>query len=186
MFKFLSINLSILFVITACATKNKSQSIKSLEGKTHHNKKVSIDFNKNKNTVLVFLSASCPCSHSHIETLKEMSTNFKNIHFVGVHSNYNERKKRATKYFDKQKINFPVIHDSNSDIAKILGAVKTPHAFIINEFGEIIYNGSVTSSSNAKLAKENWLKMALNDIRRGDSPRKAKRKTLGCYIPIKE
>lgn len=184
MIKILS-SFALTFMLIGCAStqKNKTQII---EGHTHHDKKVVVDFKKNKNTVVVFLSAYCPCSNSHVEILKTLSKKYPQVKFVGVHSNYTERKKNALKYFDKVEMNFPVIHDAESEIAKKLGAVKTPHAFIINEEGETIYNGSVTDSSNGLAAKENFLDLALLDISQGKAPREAKKKTLGCYIPLKK
>lgn len=175
-----------LLMISSCATHNTKPNSTRISGITHFDEKVEVDFTKHKNTVLVFLSANCPCSHSHVQVLKEMSKKYNDVNFVGVHSNYNERKKRAVKYFKEQNLGFPVIYDFNSEIAKKMGAVKTPHAFIINKNAKVTYNGSVTSSSNAKVAKENFLEMALIDIKDGLPPRKARRKTLGCYIAYKE
>lgn len=177
--------LSISAFLFSCASSQPNIT-KKLEGLDHKEKSLSFDYKDKKNTVVVFLSSVCPCSNSHIKTLKALSNEFKETQFVGVHSNYTEDKTKAMAYFNKMELPFPIIYDKETEIAKRFGAVKTPHAFILNQQGQIIYNGAVTSSSNAEIAKYNYLEIALNDLKAGNKPSAPRRKTLGCYIPIKE
>lgn len=172
-------------LLTSCATTSKN-SITKIEGKSHTGKSISIDLNKNKTTVAVFMSAYCPCSKSHTKIIKNLNEKYKDIKFVGIHSNYNERKNKAMEYFKNENFGFPVIHDKESTLAKKLGALKTPHVFVFNNKGEVIYNGSVTDSANAKTAKIQHLDIALNDISKGRQPTIPQKKTLGCYIALKE
>lgn len=176
---------TLIIFITGCASKT-IQTKAAINGLNHAGKKVEIEIPHNKATVVVFLSSKCPCSNSHIGTIKDLKNKFSDVQFIGVHSNYNEDKKSAEEYFQQANLGFPIIYDDQTSIAKELGAVKTPHAFILDSKGKIIYNGSVTSSSNAVLAKENFLLIALNEIQAGKTPSEPNRKTLGCYIPLKE
>lgn len=159
---------------------------KKIEGVDHENNKVVLDLSKSKANILIFLSCKCPCSDSHIDTIKSLSKKFINYKFIGVHSNYNESKEDALQYFTKKDLGFPVIHDKDSRLAKKFGALKTPHVYILNNNGEVIYAGGVTDRSNAKNSKKQYLEMALNDIKNSKTPRTPKTKTLGCYLKIKD
>lgn len=178
--------LAIVFVLFASCASTPTKELTHLEGKTHFEENINIPLNKSKATVVVFLSATCPCSNSHVELLSKMNKKYKDVQFLGVHSNSNEKLKTAQKYFKSKKTSFPILWDKETTLAKKLGAVKTPHAYILNRDGKVIYQGGVTSSSNAKIAKENFLELALNDIENGNEPSIKERKTLGCYIPLKD
>lgn len=173
-----------LFFSVGCATSQKKLMSK-IEGKTHKGENVSIDLEKKKATVVVFLSARCPCSNSNSALVEKLAKKYSDFQFVGIHSNYDEPLGLALSYFGRKDFNFPVIYDQETELAKKFGALKTPHVFIINHAGEVIYNGSVSSSTNADLAKEIYLDIALADIREGKEPAAPKKKTLGCYINIK-
>ena len=79
-----------------------------------------------------------------------------------------------------------MIRDQSGEIARTYGALKTPHAFIIDSKGKVIYKGGVTNSSNAKASTEFYLQTALKDIGEGKKPTQPIKKTLGCYIELSE
>lgn len=176
----------IIILVCVLISFNSTADLKEINGISHNGREVTIKTSESLGTVLVFLSVKCPCSNSHIEEIKRLNVKFKEFKFVGIHSNYSESLKEGLKYFNQSNLNFPVIHDKDSSIAKLLGAVKTPHAYVINPTGKIIYRGGVTNRSNALKASKKYLEMSLSDIRSGKLPRVAERKTLGCYIALKD
>lgn len=133
-------------------------------------------------TIAVFISAKCPCSASHEEILKNLSTEFKEFSFVGIHSNSDESAEITKKHFQESKLPFPVLQDGKNILANKLGALKTPHVFVFDKKGEIIYQGGVTDSHVGPSAKKNYLKDVLEDLRAGKTPRHKEGKALGCYI----
>ncbi len=178
-------SLVLLFVLVGCASK--AHKVKSLyEGKLHDGKDIIIDLKEKSHTVFIFMSSRCPCSESHNDIIKSLSKEYKNVNFVGVHSNYNEKIGHVKKYFKGLNFNFPILYDIDSKLAKEFGAVKTPHVFILNSSSKTVYSGNITNSSNGRTAKVNHLKIALDDIKSGIEPLISRRKSLGCYIPIKK
>ena len=173
--------LSILLI--SCAGQALKQS--ALKGKTHNGKIINHEYAQTKGTVLVFLSSVCPCSNSNSKVVIDLVKKYPEFTFFGVHSNADETLEMGRKYFSDKGFNFPIIYDEDSSIAKKFGALKTPHVFIVGPSGEVIYNGSVTSSTNADLAKEIYLDTALSEIIMGQIPSEPKKKTLGCYIKLK-
>jgi peroxiredoxin len=135
-----------------------------------------------KDYVVVFLSAKCPCSDSHIPELKALAEKFKDVQFIGVHSNLDETKEMTESYFKNAGLPFTLIHDPKGEIADDLKAYKTPHAFVLSHDGEILYQGGVTNSSTASKATEHFLQAALSDLKEGRKIKVSNGRTLGCVI----
>lgn len=135
-----------------------------------------------KGTVLVFLSAKCPCSASHEGLLNDLQAKYKDFVFIGVHSNSDENAEMTKLHFANAGLKFPVIQDPNSKWANELGALKTPHAFVLDKKGEVLYQGGVTDSHTGPSAKNKFLDNVLEDISAGKAPRIKEGRALGCII----
>lgn len=135
-----------------------------------------------KATVVLFLSARCPCSNSHVGLVKQMSQEFPEYRFVGIHANANEPEEEARKYFKEKGLKFPVLEDVNGALAEHFKAFKTPHVFVVDKNQQILYKGGVTNSSVASDSDRNYLREALNDLKAGSTVRTPEGRTLGCTI----
>ncbi|MGE3610571.1 MAG: redoxin family protein [Bacteriovoracaceae bacterium] len=133
-------------------------------------------------TVIVFLSALCPCSNGHVDHLKELAKNNPEFDFIGIHSNANETKEEGKTYFQSKELSFKIIRDLESEWANRLKAYATPHAFVVDKSGELLYQGGVTSSASADRAEEFYLKDALLALKSGQKIKLAKTRVLGCKI----
>ncbi len=145
-------------------------------------KNVSINFRDGKSKVILFLSAKCPCSASHENLIKELSKEFPGISFYGISSNSNEKLVDVSQHFKEVNFTFPLLHDKDAKIADEFGALKTPHAFIVNGNGDILYSGGVTNSAHAPGATKQYLKEALINVVAGKNPEPREVRTLGCVI----
>ena len=86
-----------------------------------------------KGTVVVFLSARCPCSMSHEDSLKKLQTKYgSDCQFVAIHSNADESAECSQAHFGSNALSFPVLQDTSANFADAFGALKTPHAFVVN------------------------------------------------------
>lgn len=134
--------------------------------------------------VIAFLSARCPCSASHENTLKELANEYskQGFSFIGIHSNADEPMTVAQSHFTQAALPFPVVRDDAAKIADRFGAVKTPHVFVVAPNGEILYQGGVDDSNDAKSAKKPYLREALAALARGEIPPVALTRALGCVI----
>lgn len=137
---------------------------------------------KTEYTVVVFISAKCPCSESHEPLLKDLQKDYSQFTFIGVHSNADEDKETTQKHFQEVALPFPVIQDTRSHLANNLGALKTPHAYVLNQKGEVVYQGGVTDSHVGPNAKKQLLREVLEDLSAGKTPRHKEGRALGCYI----
>ena len=135
-----------------------------------------------KGSVVVFMSARCPCSNSHLKIVKELSSQFKDFSFVVIHSNMDESVEETKAYFKAANFNFPVLQDENTKLADLFKALKTPHAYVLDVTGKILYKGGITNSAMADTADRQLLKDALLDVESGLTVRTPEGRTLGCII----
>jgi hypothetical protein len=135
-----------------------------------------------KTTVFVFLSAKCPCSASHENLISQLSKNYPEMEFIGIHANADESPELSRQHFAAAGLSFPVLQDQGGKLADALGAYKTPHAFVFSVAGQLLYSGGVTDSHVGPSAKKQYLQDALAEIRSGKTPSVKEARTLGCVI----
>jgi len=137
-----------------------------------------------KGSVIIFLSAKCPCSRSHEKMLTELATEYapKGFHFTGILSNADEDESTARTHFTETKLPFPILRDRNTQIADRLGANRTPHAFLLSQTGEILFQGGVDDAKDASKAQRHYLREALERVAQGQLPALREVRSLGCKI----
>ena len=135
-----------------------------------------------KGIVVVFLSAKCPCSDSHIAEIKSLHKAYPEFSFVAVNSNTDESNDLAQEYFKRAGLEFPVIKDKNLELADRYKAFKTPHAFVMNNEGRVLYQGGVSSSRQFATADRKYLREALVNIHDDKPVTTEEGRTLGCVI----
>ena len=135
-----------------------------------------------KGIVVVFLSAKCPCSDSHIAEMKSLHKDYPEFSFVAVNSNTDESNDLAQEYFKRAGLEFPVIKDKNLELADRYKAFKTPHAFVMNNEGRVLYQGGVSSSRQFATADRKYLREALINIHNDKPVTMEEGRTLGCVI----
>lgn len=132
--------------------------------------------------VVVFLSVKCPCSNGHLSRLKALQQRYheKGFVFVGVHSNADESS--AQDYFRDQQLGFPVIDDRSQVLANAFSALKTPHIFVVESTGRVLYQGGVDDCKTGETPKRDFLADALADLTAGRVVQVREGKVLGCRI----
>lgn len=177
-----------IFMMFLLAFSAQAESITTFSAKNILNQKmVQFPSREMLASVVVFLSAKCPCSESHEPVIANLAKEYKNkkIEFVIVHSNQDETADQAKSHFSKwittHQLDVPVVHDEKAVIANQFKALKTPHAFIVQN-NKIIFSGGVDDSANAPDAKKHFLKDALDDLTQGKPIRVTQARALGCQI----
>lgn len=172
----------ILFVLPTFATLKTAPT--NITGKNIlTNENFSWSFaDKKQALVVVFLSAKCPCSDSHNTELIDLAKTYPQFQFIAIHSNPDESLEHSQFYFSKAQLNFPVLQDDNLKWANTLHAKKTPHAFVINSEGLVLYQGGVSSSNKFQNADKKFLRTALMEISENKPVSTPEGRTLGCSI----
>jgi peroxiredoxin len=135
-----------------------------------------------KPIVLIFLSKDCPCSKGNLGYINDLSKNYPDFKFIGIHSKKGTSLNAVKDYLNDKKVNFEILNDASLTIANAFNALKTPHVFIVNPNGEVIYSGGVSNSTFPQNSKELFLKNALEDLKNNRPIAKNETKSLGCII----
>ncbi len=94
-----------------------------------------------------------------------------------------EIRKRIEKY--KAKMTFYLV-DSNGKVGKMYGAKTTPHFFIIDKKGNLVYSGAIDDKASASeddipVAK-NYVREVLDALLTGNNPPIKTTKPYGCSV----
>ncbi len=76
--------------------------------------------------------------------------------------------------------------DPKGELARLYGAQTSPHIFIINPQGQLVYKGGIDSIATNKVddipKADNYVRTALNELAAGNKISQANTKPYGCSI----
>lgn len=82
-----------------------------------------------------------------------------------------------------------ILLDPEGDVGKMYGAVTTPHMYIINPEGNLVYKGGIDDQPRAKEAEtmeaNNFVRAALNQAMNGEAVTVETARPYGCSIKYK-
>ncbi len=151
---------------------------------------------KGKTVVLEWSNHECPFVVKHYESgnmqkLQEAATTNDVVWLTIVSSA--EGKQGATSADEANKIMEDVgakstarILDPSGEIGKMYDAKTTPHMFVINEEGNVVYAGAIDSDSSFKQSSiegaTNYVTDALASLKAGEEVKVASTKPYGCSV----
>lgn len=173
-----------IILILILSLSNAYSAINSIVGiSVATNKEMLISIEKtNRPIVAIFISKDCPCSKGNLSYIDSLSKEYPEFKFIGIHAKKDSTLKEVKNYLEDKNISFEVIADNKMINTSNFKALKTPHAFILNTKGEIIYNGGISNSTFPKDAKEFYLKNALEDLKHNRPITVSETKAMGCFI----
>jgi peroxiredoxin len=161
-------------------------SLPATDGNTYSLK----DFADAKVLVIFFTCNHCPYVTGSDEVTRQTVEKFepKGVKFVGINSNspntYEEDSfENMVKRMDQ--FNFPwlYLYDRTQDIARAYGALKTPHFFVFNEEGKLVYTGrGVDNPRQSSKITVNDLENALAELLAGKEITVSVTNPIGCNV----
>ena len=159
-------------------------TLDNYDGKT-----ISLADYKGKIVVLEWVNFECPFSLYHYDKVPTMNNLVKKYKDKGVmwlainsskHVPAEANKLNAKKY----KVSFPVLSDRPGTVGKAYSATHTPHMYIIDRDGSIVYEGAI---DNAPLGKPkadpvNYVDRALAELTSGKAVSMPKTDPYGCTV----
>ena len=154
---------------------------------------VSLSDYKGKTVVLEWFNPDCPFvkyAHGPKGPLRGLADKHAeagiawlaiNSGFPGKQGTGLERNKKAkTEY----AMSHPVLLDGSGAVGKAYGAKTTPHMFVVNEAGVLVYAGALDNAplGNAKGALTNHVDAALGDLSSGAEVSTSSTKPYGCSV----
>jgi peroxiredoxin len=142
---------------------------------------------RGKTVVLEWINPNCPVSRGYAE--KKVMTTTAKAHPEAVWLAINSTNKTHGDFIDttshaaynqKNGIAYPVLYDSSGEIGHAYGAKTTPHMFVIDGTGKVVYNGAIDSGPGA--TSTNYVDAALTALAAGKAPDPATTKPMGCSV----
>lgn len=156
-------------------------ALQDLEGKT-----VKLSDLKGKTVMLHFWSAKCPFVVRYKDRLQDIAKDYtaKGVAVYGIDSNVNDSLDEIKQVAAERQENYPILLDPGNKVADQFGAITTPHVFIINPEGKLVYEGAVDDQgfSEKKIPKKFYVRDALDAVLAGKEVPEAKTKTAGCTV----
>ncbi|MDP7217069.1 MAG: thioredoxin family protein [Candidatus Marinimicrobia bacterium] len=154
-------------------------------------KTVSLNDARGKNGLLVIFSCNtCPWVDRWEDRYITISQKFQieGVGTIAINSNENTRnrgdslddmKKRA----NKAKYDFYYTMDEESKLASAFGATRTPHIYLFNNEGKLVYRGAIDDNAKkAEKVKKPYLIDAFEAMIAGVEIKTTSTKALGCGI----
>lgn len=145
-----------------------------------------------KIVVLEWFNPDCPfVKQAHLEgSLKGLAKRHEGVVWVAINSNAKgkqghdparNRERREQFGFD-----YPIALDADGTVGRAYGAEHTPHMYVIDPEGKLVYRGGLDNSSGGDLEDlpevKNYVDMAIADIAAKRAVREPETKAWGCTV----
>ncbi len=77
---------------------------------------------------------------------------------------------------------YPVLMDPKGTVGRLYGAITTPHMFIIDAKGTLVYAGGLDRAPLGRGDATNYVDAALADLKAGEAPGRSRTKPYGCSV----
>jgi peroxiredoxin len=161
-----------------------------------HGKTQSLSDFKGKVVVLEWVNSGCPVVQRHYQAGNMQSTQkaaaAQGAVWIQINSGYpggqgDLDNAEAAKWQKSNGVTATTyFRDPTGKVGKLYGAKATPHMYVINQEGTLVYQGAIDDKPNAKgadtLKANNYVKAALAAIQAGKPVEKAATQAYGCAI----
>lgn len=157
-------------------------------------KSYSLDsFKDAKGLGVVFTCNHCPYARAAWPLLIKLAEDYKaqGVSFVGI--NPNDEEEYPEDSFEEMKkkvgewgINFPYLRDQTQGVARAYDAQCTPDIYLFDQERKLFYRGRINDNwQKPEHVTEENLKVAIENLLRGDPPPENQPPSMGCSIKWK-
>jgi peroxiredoxin len=154
---------------------------------------VSLGDFKGKVVVLEWTNPDCPFVKRHYKegSMKNLTSAYSEAGVVWLtinSTNYMDAAANAS-FAKNEGIGWPVLVDQDGTVGHAYGAATTPHMFIIDTKGIVVYEGAIDDDPRGNMeagARTNYVENALNDVAAGQSVSTSETKPYGCSVKYKK
>lgn len=163
--------------------------------KNYDGNDVKLSDSKGKIVVLEWFNYECPFVRYHYDkasTMKNLAAKYKdkNVVWLAINSTSHQVVAKNKEFAKSHKILYPILDDTSGKVGKAYHATNTPHMFIINADGNIVYNGAIDNAPMGKATNGekivNYVDKALEALTSGKTVSITKTKPYGCTVKYKK
>ena len=175
--------LACLMAVVSFAAPEVGQPAPDFTGKTLDGKTVSLADFKGKTVVLEWYNPGCPFVKKFYDAgkMQEFQKEVVASGAVWLVINTGGHKLENATYYPGT-----VIQDENQSIGRAFDAKVTPHCFVIDGKGVLVYKGAIDSIASTKSADiekaNNYVLAAVKAVKDGKAPEVSNTKPYGCGV----
>lgn len=138
--------------------------------------------------VVVFLGTECPLAKLYGSRLAELAGEYdpERVAFVGIDANRQDSLTELAAYGRRSGIEFPLLKDNRAEAAQMLGATRTPEAFVLDRTGEVRYRGRIDDQYDVGVVRDEpsrrYLREAIDAVLAGKPAPTPQTQAVGCVI----
>ena len=158
--------------------------LNGFDGKT-----ISLSDYRGKIVVLEWLNFECPFSRYHYETkntMVELAKKYKgkNVVWFAVNSTNHTTPVANKDFAERHKLPYLILDDRPGKVGRAYGAQTTPHMYVIDTRGNLVYEGAIDDSplGRKKEGVINYVDKALAELTAGKPVSTTKTKPYGCSV----
>ncbi len=163
--------------------------LRDTSGQEHH---LQVYLDAGQTVVLEWFNPDCPFIKKHHLNARTMNETFaavqdQDVVWLAINSSAAGRQgaglERNQKALVEYEMNFPVLMDEPGTVGRAYEAKTSPHMFVINSEGIVVYNGAIDDNrSPSKLGQMNYVQAALKAILSGGKVTKNSTLPYGCSV----
>ncbi len=160
--------------------------LKSFDGRTYK-----LSDLEGRIVVLEWFNMECPFSLYHYATkptMVQLANKYKDkeVVWLAVNSTNHTKPEANLAFIKEHKLPFPIIDDRSGQIGRAFGARTTPHMFVIDRDGVIVYQGAIDNAPmgkvEANVANVNHVDQALSQLLAGQPVSTTTTPPYGCSV----
>ena len=153
--------------------------------------KVSLSDYAGKVVVLEWFNYDCPFvkRHYEAETFTKLANKFKNqgVIWLTINTTHYATSADNKTFKEENSLPYPILSDPTGEVGKMYDAKTTPHIFIIDKDGKLVYAGAIDDDPKGESEKpNNYVKTALTDVLAGTPVTTPETKPYGCSVKYAE
>ena len=140
-------------------------------------------------TVLIETCNHCPYVVAWNPRLRAVAEDYqpRGVRWLAISSNDPVRypadsPERMAQFVREQRWPIPYAHDGSQDVARALGAERTPHVFVLDAEQRLAYRGAPDGDHQDPGQDAAWLRSALDAVLAGRAPEPGETPARGCSV----
>ena len=146
----------------------------------------------NGGTLVIFWSNQCPWVDRYEDRVLGLQERAQadDIALVLINSNNasafpDESREANRERARAQGYSMPYLKDPEGVVARAFGASRTPHVFLFDAGGSLVYRGAIDDSpGDPESVQENYLREAIAAVASGETPSTSSTRAFGCTIKL--
>jgi peroxiredoxin len=138
-----------------------------------------------KMVVITFWSANCPWAQRYDAYLEQRAAEWgrEGVVLLAINSSADEPPEHIQEAVSERGLTFRILLDEGNPVADAYGALTTPHVYVVNQKGTIVYQGAIDDTSfRQREPTVNYVDEVVAALLVGDDLQHTETPAIGCTI----